>query len=159
MNQKSKALVKNIFIKNYLKIPQIKLNYYTKKNKNKLSKDKQKQMEDTIERLKEIKNSDFSNKILKEMKNKLIELSYNKRDTVLNTWNNPNNKISGKIIMDDELTKKYLEELANCDTGQNQTIKMFDNKYQSESKSESETINKKSKLNILSRRKSKKIIV
>ena len=64
--------------------------------KNKFSKDKQQKIEDTIFRLKDIKDRDFSDKILKEIQNQLIQLSYNCRNIVLNTWEN--NKIEGKII-------------------------------------------------------------
>ncbi len=65
-------------------------------HKNKMSKLKQKKIENNIKVLKDIKNRDFSDKVLKEIKNQLIELSYNHKDTVLNTWKNY--KTQGKTI-------------------------------------------------------------
>lgn len=65
-------------------------------HKNKMSKLKQKKIEDNIKVLKDIKDRDFSDKVLKEIKNQLIELSYNHKDTVLNTWKNY--KTQGKTI-------------------------------------------------------------
>jgi hypothetical protein len=137
-----------------------------KLRKNKLPKNKQNQMEDTINRLKEIKNSDFSNKILKEIKNKLIELSYNKREIVLNTWNNPNHKTTGSLEDNDKLLTKYLEELANCDTGKNDNNLINNNKdYETDSETSTDSESSiddnthKKHHNILSRKKNKKIIV
>jgi len=65
-------------------------------HKNKMSKLKQRKIENNIKILKDIKNRDFSDKVLKEIKNQLIELSYNHKDTVLNTWKN--NKTQGKTV-------------------------------------------------------------
>ena len=68
----------------------------------------------TIKRLKDIKERDFSDKILKEIKNQLIQLSYNCRNTVLNTWDN--NKTKGKPKENQEekqFTDKELEEFNN----------------------------------------------
>ncbi len=78
--------------------------------KNKFPKEKQIKIEDTIYRLNEIKDRDFSDKILKEIKNELIQLSYNCRFTVLNTWGNY--KTEGKNADDIErhFTDKQLAE-------------------------------------------------
>lgn len=74
--------------------------------KNNFTKEKQLKVENTIQSLKEIKNRDLSNNVLKEIKNKLIEISYNHRDTVLNTWENSNNNIKSNLKLDDnELLK------------------------------------------------------
>jgi hypothetical protein len=125
--------------------------------KGKFKEARQKQIRETIDSLKEIKDRDFSNKVLKEITNKLIEISYNNNKTVLNTWNNntiePSEKhgfleatlSKNQRFLDNEpskgLTKeeieerdkKYLEELRAMDTGCN----ISDN-YLTESDSEEE---------------------
>lgn len=65
-----------------------KLEILYKSRKNKFSKLKQEQIENNIKSLKDIRNRDFSDKILKEIKNQLVELSYNCKNTVLHTWKN-----------------------------------------------------------------------
>jgi hypothetical protein len=91
-----------------------KMELLYKMYKGKFKDDRQKQIKETIETLKEIKEFDFSNKVLKEITNKLIEISYNNNKTVLNTWNN--NTLMSKEERE-ERDKKYLEELKNMDTG------------------------------------------
>ena len=81
--------------------------------KNKFPKEKQTKIEDTIYRLNEIKDRDFSDKILKEIKNELIQLSYNCRFTVLNTWGNY--KTEGKNA--DDIEQQFTDEqLAEFDS-------------------------------------------
>ena len=76
--------------------------------KNKFAKEKQTRINDTIQRLKEIKERDFSDTILREIKNQLIQLSYNCRNTVLHTWDN--NKIEGKKdIIDKEFDDLFIK--------------------------------------------------
>jgi len=84
--------------------------------KNNFTKEKQLKVENTIQSLKEIKDRDLSNKVLKEIKNKLIEISYNRRETVLNTWDNPNNNIKPNLNLDDD---ELLKQLEDCDTSGN----------------------------------------
>ena len=84
--------------------------------KNNFTKEKQLKVENTIQSLKEIKDRDLSNKVLKEIKNKLIEISYNRRETVLNTWDNPNNNIKPNLKLDDD---ELLKQLEDCDTSGN----------------------------------------
>jgi hypothetical protein len=55
-------------------------------NKKKIAETRQKQIEDNISNLKKMKESSFSNKIMKEMINKLNLLSYNKKEIIKNTW-------------------------------------------------------------------------
>jgi len=62
-------------------------NLYTN-NKSKLNKEKQKKIETTLMTLKNLNLRKLSDKLLIEMKNKLVELSYNCRETVLKTWDN-----------------------------------------------------------------------
>ena len=62
-------------------------NLYTN-NKSKLNKEKQKKIETTLTTLKNLNLRKLSDKLLIEMKNKLVELSYNCRETVLKTWDN-----------------------------------------------------------------------
>lgn len=73
-----------------------------KNNKNKFEYTKRKQIEENIEFLKKIKNSDFNNKILKEFMKKLNLLTYNKRIMVQNTW-----------LKDQPEHDNYFLELAN----------------------------------------------
>ena len=56
-----------------------------KNYKNKLAKNKQKEIETTIELLKDIKDRDLTDKIQRELINKFIEISYNYRHTILKT--------------------------------------------------------------------------
>jgi hypothetical protein len=58
------------------------------KYKNKFNKEKQNQIEEDISTLKEIRDRDMNDILLKEMLKKLNLLSYNYRQTILNTWNN-----------------------------------------------------------------------
>lgn len=84
--------------------------------RHKFIKEKKNKIEDAIDRLKEIKERDFSDKILREIKNQLIQLSYNCRNTVLSTWEN---KTEGKQNIDKieednkDLTDKEIEEFQN----------------------------------------------
>ncbi len=80
-----------------------------------IDKKKQEKIEDTIQRLKEIVSGSFTNKILKEMLNHLIQLSYNSKEIVLETWYNSKNNVSGKKIIDKNEEEKILEELGNSD--------------------------------------------
>ena len=93
--------MKHKFLKDYL----ITIHFLLKSFKNNFSKEKQLKVVNTIQSLKEIKDRDLSNKVLKEIKNKLINISYYRRETVLNTWDNPNN-IKSKLKLDDELLKQ-----------------------------------------------------
>ncbi len=87
-----------------------------KNNKNKFKSSKRKQIEDNIENLKAIKNSDFNNKIIKELMKKLNLLTYNKRTVVQNTWSNNNNSDSD----DDDYFKNLMNE--DLDDSHNQNI-------------------------------------
>ena len=108
---------KKYFYQELLENSVSKLELLYKTHKNKLSKEQHKKIEYNIERLKELKDSDFSNKILKELKNKLIETSYNCKDTVLHTWNNPNHKIEANSNFVIKTEEELLKELAESDTG------------------------------------------
>ena len=55
-------------------------------NKGHFKKEKQKDIESTLERLNELKNMTMSKRILKEMIKKLNILSYNDKDVIQNTW-------------------------------------------------------------------------
>ena len=114
--EKIESVRKKYFYHELLNNSVEKMEILYKSCKNNFSKEKQLKVENTIQSLKEIKDRDLSNKVLKEIKNKLIEISYNRRVTVLNTWDNPNNNIQpSKIIDDDEL----LKQLEDCDTSGN----------------------------------------
>jgi hypothetical protein len=45
--------------------------------------------------------------------NKLIEISYNRRETVLNTWDDKKNTIKPNLKLSDE---EILKQIKNCDT-------------------------------------------
>ena len=101
-----------------------KMEILYKSCKHNFSKETQMKVEDTIKTLKDIKTRGFSNKILKEVKNKLIEISYNCRHTVLNTWDNPNpnpnhNIKPNNIIDDNKLLKEIQKYDTSCDTKYN----------------------------------------
>lgn len=63
-----------------------------KLNKKKFNETKQKEVEETLTSLKEIKNMDMNERLFREILRKLDLLSYNKRKLVKNTWNNFNIK-------------------------------------------------------------------
>jgi hypothetical protein len=65
------------------------------KHRSKIKKTKQEDYDDIIKRLKEIKNYDFNNKILKSLYDELNLLCYNSRNIVLDTWNNSDLNESG----------------------------------------------------------------
>jgi len=94
-----------------------KMDLLYKRCKHKFSKEKQIKIEETIKNLKDIKERDFSDTVLREIKNQLIQLSYNCRNTVLNTWENY--KIEGKkkkVFKEDapqEYTENQLKEFEN----------------------------------------------
>jgi len=114
--EKIESVRKKYFYHELLNNSVEKMEILYKSCKNNFTKEKQLKVENTIQSLKEIKDRDLSNKVLKEIKNKLIEISYNRRDTVLNTWDNPNNNIQPSKIMDDD---ELLKQLEDCDTSGN----------------------------------------
>jgi hypothetical protein len=114
--EKIESVRKKYFYHELLNNSVEKMEILYKSCKNNFSKEKQLKVENTIQSLKEIKDRDLSNKVLKEIKNKLIEISYNSRDTVLNTWDNPNNNIKPMKIFDDD---ELLKQLEDCDTSGN----------------------------------------
>ena len=111
--EKIESVRKKYFYHELLNNSVEKMEILYKSCKNNFSKEKQLKVENTIQSLKEIKDRDLSNKVLKEIKNKLIEISYNRRETILNTWDNPNNTIKPMKIMDDD---ELLKQLEDCDT-------------------------------------------
>ena len=114
--EKIESVRKKYFYHELLNNSVEKMEILYKSCKNNFSKEKQLKVENTIQSLKEIKDRDLSNKVLKEIKNKLIEISYNRRDTVLNTWDNPNNNIKPNLKLDDD---ELLKQLEDCDTSGN----------------------------------------
>ncbi len=118
--EKIESVRKKYFYHELLNNSVEKMEILYKSCKHNFSKEKQMKVEDTIKTLKDIKTRDFSNKILKEVKNKLIEISYNCRHTVLNTWDNPNHNIKPNNIIDDnELLKEIQKYDTSCDTKYN----------------------------------------
>ena len=114
--EKIESVRKKYFYHELLNNSVEKMEILYKSCKNNFSKEKQLKVESTIQSLKEIKDRDLSNKVLKEIKNKLIEISYNRRETVLNTWDNPNNNIKPNLKLDDD---ELLKQLEDCDTSGN----------------------------------------
>jgi hypothetical protein len=78
-----------------------KMEMLYKRYKNKFNKNKQKQIEEDIDILKEIQNKDMNDVILKEMLNKLNLLSYNYKKIVLDTWSNTDTNIKEETFEDD----------------------------------------------------------
>ena len=135
---KIESVRKKYFYQELLNNSVEKMEILYKSCKNNFTKEKQLKVENTIQSLKEIKDRDFSNKVLKEIKNKLIEISYNRRTTVLNTWNNPNNIIKPNIKNTDDEDEKIIKELSEYNTKddiQNYFIQIEDNfeEYDSDS--------------------------
>jgi hypothetical protein len=114
--EKIESVRKKYFYHELLNNSVEKMEILYKSCKNNFTKEKQLKVENTIQSLKEIKDRDLSNKVLKEIKNKLIEISYNRRETVLNTWDNPNNNIKANLKLDDD---ELLKQLEDCDTSGN----------------------------------------
>ena len=134
--EKIESVRKKYFYHELLSNSVEKMEILYKSCKHNFSKEKQLKVEDTIKTLKDIKNRDFSNKILKEIKNKLIEISYNCRYTVLNTWDNPNHSIKPNNIIDDN---EILKEIQKCDTSCDTKYNLYNSKSESEIESDSES--------------------
>lgn len=73
------------------------------KYKYNFSAEKRKQIEETIETLKEMRENSFANKTMSEIKRHLNLLCYNKKDLILNTWSGTN-KESNEIIKLNDLS-------------------------------------------------------
>ena len=71
------------------------------KNKKNFSNKKQKQIEEDIETLKTIRDKDMNDILLREMLKKLNLLSYNYKEIILNTWNNPDVTVKEKTFEED----------------------------------------------------------
>ena len=105
-----------------------KMDLLYKRCKHKFSKEKQIKIEETIKNLKEIRERDFSDTVLKEIKNQLIQLSYNCRNTVLNTWENYKMEGKKKKVFKEDIPQEYTEN----------QLKQFENLFmEAESDSES----------------------
>lgn len=86
-----------------------KMDNLYKNNKSKLNKEKQQKIETTLMILKNLNLGKLSDKLLIEMKNKLVELSYNCRETVLKTWDN--NDL--KSVETDDNYSEYFCDIVN----------------------------------------------
>jgi hypothetical protein len=94
---------------------------YTK-YKNNFSKKKQQKIEEDITTLKIIRDRDMNDNLLREMLKKLNLLSYNYKETVLKTWNNPdiigNEKTFEEDLDADDSDIKDIEDIfikPDCD--------------------------------------------
>jgi len=87
-NSKQQKERKKYFFENLLYKSVFRMEQLYQKYKNKFNKEKQNQIEEDISTLKEIRDRDMNDILLKEMLKKLNLLSYNYRQTILNTWNN-----------------------------------------------------------------------
>lgn len=81
--ERKKYFFENLLYKSVFRMEQLYQKY-----KNKFNKEKQNQIEEDISTLKEIRDRDMNDILLKEMLKKLNLLSYNYRQIILNTWNN-----------------------------------------------------------------------
>jgi hypothetical protein len=87
-----------------------------KKNKSKFKKDKQIKIEEDIMTLKDIRDRDMNDVLLREMLKKLNLLSYNYKETVMKTWNNTNivghkEKTFEEDLDDDDSDIKDIEDI------------------------------------------------
>lgn len=97
---------KKYFFEDLLNRSVNKMEQLYKKNKSKFNKTKQKQIEDEMQTLKDIRDQDMNDKLLGEMLKKLNLLSYNYKQIVLDTWKNGN--VTGKKTV----PKTFEEDLA-----------------------------------------------
>ena len=80
-------------------------------NKQHFSKAQQQQIEDRLETLNSIKNRKLNDKILNGLLKELVVLSYNCKDTVLDTWQN--NNTSGKKEVENIITNNSISNASN----------------------------------------------
>ena len=89
--ERKKYFFENLLYKSIFRMEQL-YQKYKKTTPSLFNKEKQKQIEEDISTLKEIRDRDMNDILLKEMLKKLncgfAVLSYNYRQTILNTWNN-----------------------------------------------------------------------
>ena len=130
---------KKYFYQDLLSSAVIKMDLLYKSCKKNYPKDKQIRIEENIKRLMEIKERDFSDTILREIKNELIQLSYNCRDVVLKTWTR---KTKGRVRDDNEqnFTKKQLQEFDDLFIEYNSSESDY------ESDSDNDTLSKSNKI-------------
>ena len=82
-----------------------------------------------------------ADKILKEMLNHLIQLSYNSKDIVLETWYNSKNNLSGKKLINKNEEEKILKELQNSEIVlEREKLKGIFSDSESESESDTDQI-------------------
>jgi transcriptional regulator NrdR family protein len=84
---RKKYFFENLLYKSIFRMEQL-YQKYKKTTPLLFNKEKQKQIEEDISTLKAIRDRDMNDILLKEMLKKLNLLSYNYRQTILNTWNN-----------------------------------------------------------------------
>ena len=85
--ERKKYFFENLLYKSVFRMEQL-YQKYKKTTPLLFNKEKQNQIEEDISTLKEIRDRDMNDILLKEMLKKLNLLSYNYRQTILNTWNN-----------------------------------------------------------------------
>ncbi len=133
---------KKYFFEDLLSRSVNKMEELYKKYKNKFNKNKQSQIEDDIQTLKDIKNKDMNDSLLKEMLKKLNLLSYNYKEIVLNTWNNYNtiNKNTKLKTFEEDLEsnddKKVVDEIESLFIKEGDKIIQVDEKSDVDSESE-----------------------
>ena len=102
---------KKYFFEEIISITVSKMEELYKLYKSHFKPEKQKNIEETLKTLNELKSMDMNKKIYKEMLKQLNILSYNDRDVVEDTWNNKN--IKGKVprTFEEDLEMSTTEEL------------------------------------------------
>lgn len=89
-------------------------------NKSHFKKEKQEQIEDTLKRLGELKDTDMNTKIYKEMIKKLNMLSYNDREIVQETWKNKKVKSKVPKTFEEDLEMNSDEDLDNSSSSESE---------------------------------------
>ncbi len=129
---------KYYFFENLLCRSVSKMEQLYTKCKNSFTKDQQKQIDEDICTLKEIRDRDMNDKLLSEMLKKLNLLSYNYKETVLNTWKNGN--ITGKKL------RTFEDDINNVDSDDDdikEIDKIFDEKLKQIENNENKNSKKK----------------
>ena len=113
-------------------------------NKGHFKKEKQKDIESTLERLNELKSMTMSKRILKEMIKKLNILSYNDKDVIQNTWTRRNiqKKVKRTFEEDLEIDSDEEEDITDLfinNGNENNHFTEADSDYESASESEDDS--------------------
>lgn len=115
-NSEQQKDCKKYFFENLISKSVDRMEQLYNKYKLKFKKDKQEKIEDDIKTLKNIRDSNMTDTLLREMLKKLNLLSYNYKEIVLKTWNSPDvsgvkEKTFEEDLDDDDSDIKDIEDI------------------------------------------------